>query len=102
MVGEVIIIVITAALLVLAGRTLLKGKADEFIAGYNTASPRQRAQYDIVRLRKVVAGFLYVLAGLFFILLFNSDVAYIIFLSCLAVAIVVTLVLARTWAKKKK
>ena len=101
MIWEVLIIVIVAALLVLMGRTFVKGKADELIAGYNTASPQKRKLYDIVRLRKVVAMFLYVLAGLFFLNLFNSDLAHIIFLSCLAVLIVVTLILANSWAKKK-
>lgn len=36
-----------AAILVLVGIAYLRGKCDGFIAGYNTASPEKKKQYDI-------------------------------------------------------
>ena len=38
------------------GIVYLRGKADGLIAGYNTASPQDKAKYDIRRLRLVVAN----------------------------------------------
>lgn len=90
-----------AAILVLVGIAYLRGKCDGFIAGYNTASPEKKKQYDIKRLRLLVACFHFALAALFFLFLMgNTNVAAIIFQSCLVVLIVVILALANTWAKK--
>ena len=54
----------------------------------------------IHRLRLLLACFHFVLAALFFLfLLKNSHLAATLFLSSTAVLSIVTLVLARTWAK---
>lgn len=53
-----------AAILVLVGIAYLRGKCDGFIAGYNTASPEKKKQYDIKRLRLLVACFHFALAAL--------------------------------------
>lgn len=45
-------------------RSIAQGKADEFIAGYNTSSPEEKAQYNIVRLRRVISVMLYGIAVL--------------------------------------
>jgi uncharacterized membrane protein YoaK (UPF0700 family) len=91
-----------ASLLVLMGIVYLRGKADGLIAGYNTASPQDKAKYDIRRLRLVVAIFHFVLgASMLLFLLKNSNLAALIFQLILVVLIIVTLVLANTWAKKK-
>ena len=95
-------IIVIAILLVLVGIAYLRGKCDGFIAGYNTSSPEKQKEYDIKRLRLLVACFHFVLAALFFLFLMkNADLAATIFLSCVAVLAVVAVVLANTWAKKK-
>ena len=50
----VVLVVIAVAMFAL-GVLLLKGKADKFIAGYNTANEEERKQVNIKRLRLVVA-----------------------------------------------
>ena len=95
-------IIVIAILLVLVGIVYLRGKCDGFIAGYNTSSPEKQKEYDIKRLRLIVACFHFVLAALFFLFLMkNADLAATIFLSCVAVLAVIAVVLANTWAKKK-
>ena len=76
-------IIFLAVILVLVGIAYLRGKCDGFIAGYNTSSPEKRKNYDIKRLRLIVACFHFALAVL------------------LAILSVVAVVLANTWAKKR-
>ena len=96
------VLVLLAVITVLVGRAYLRGKCDGFIAGYNTSSPEKQKEYDIKRLRLIVACFHFVLAGLFFLYLMeNADLAATIHLSCVAILAVVMVVLANTWEKKK-
>ena len=101
MIGTLIILIIIAATQVLMGIAYLKGKCDGFIAGYNTAPLEEQQKYDIKKLRLLIACFRFALAGLFFVLLFRQKWAAVVFMSVLAVLIIVLLILARTWAKKK-
>ena len=95
-------IILVAIVLVLVGIAYLRGKCDGFIAGYNTSSPEKQKEYDIKRLRLIVACFHYVLAALFFLFLMkNTDHAATIFQACVVIIAVVVVVLANTWAKKK-
>ena len=96
-------IIVIAILLVLMGIAYLRGKCDGFIAGYNTSSPEKQKKYDIKRLRLIVACFHFALAGLFFLYLMkNSDLAATIFLYCVVTIAITAVVLANTWAKKKR
>lgn len=54
MAGTIILIVITAIIIALCA-IILSGKGDNLIAGYKTASEKERQQYNIKRLRLVVA-----------------------------------------------
>ena len=96
-----------AVILVLVGIAYLRGKCDGLIAGYNTSSPEKQKEYDIKRLRLIVACFHFALAVLFFLYLMkNADLAATnlaatIHLTCVAILAVVTVVLANTWAKKR-
>ena len=91
-----------AVILVLVGIAYLRGKCDGFIAGYNTSSPEKQKEYDIKRLRLIVACFHFALAVLFFLYLMkNTDLAVTIHLSFVAILAVVAVVLANTWAKKR-
>ena len=97
----IICILIIAIITVLFGVAYLRGKCDGFIAGYNTSSPEKQKQYDIKRLRLIVACFHFALAPLGFLFLMkDSDLAAVINLSCVAVFSVAAVVLANTWAKK--
>ena len=57
-----VVLVPMSVVLVLLGVTILKGKGDMLISGYNTASPEKKAQYDVKRLRRVTATLLFVIA----------------------------------------
>jgi hypothetical protein len=90
-----------AVILVLVGIAYLRGKCDGFIAGYNTSSPEKQKEYDIKRLRLIVACFHFALAALFFLYLMkDSDLAATIHLSSVGVLAIVAVLLANTWAKR--
>ena len=96
-------LIFLAAILVLFGIAYLRGKCDGFIAGYNTSSPEKQKEYDIKRLRLIVACFHFALAVLFFLYLMkDSDLAATIHLSSVGVLAIVAVLLANTWAKKGK
>ena len=95
---SVIIYPLSALFLVLA-LVVYFGKGDNLIAGYNTASERERAQYNIKRLRLIIALLLLLTAG------FVLTICYFPYISIIAtpIFVIVTLigvVLANTWAKK--
>ena len=96
-------LIFLAAILVLFGIAYLRGKCDGFIAGYNTSSPEKQKEYDIKRLRLIMACFHFALAALFFLYLMkDSDLAATIHLSSVGVLAIVAVLLANTWAKKGK
>ena len=97
-----IILIIVAALLVIMGVTILIGKGDNLIAGYNTASKEERAKYDIKRLRGLTGGLLIVLAPMMFLLLGDDTMAATwSFVALTFVLCIIVVILANTWAKKK-
>ena len=94
-------LIFLAVILVLVGIAYLRGKCDGFIAGYNTSSPEKQKEYDIRRLRLIVACFHFALAALFFLYLMkDSDLAATIHLSSVGVLAIVAVLLANTWAKR--
>ena len=96
-------LIFLAVVLVLLGIAYLRGKCDRLIAGYNTSSPEKQKEYDIKRLRLIVACFHFAIAALFFLYLMkDSDLAATIHLSCVAVLSVAAVSLANTWAKKRR
>ena len=95
---SVIIYPLSALFLVLA-LVVYFGKGDNLIAGYNTASAKEREQYNIKRLRLIIALLLLLTAG------FVLTICYFPYISIIAtpIFVIVTLigvVLANTWAKK--
>lgn len=88
-------------MMVLVGIAFLRGKCDGLIAGYNTLSPENQGKYDVVRLRRIVAWFLFALAALEFLFLLKSDLAADIYLCCVVVLSITVVVLGNTWAKKR-
>ena len=97
-----IVLIIVAAILVIIGIIILIGKGDNLIAGYNTASEEEKAQYNVKRLRGLLGGLLIVLAPM--ILLLNGEntmTATWSFCALVFVLCIVVVILANTWAKKK-
>ena len=97
-----IVLIIVAAILVIMGIIILIGKGDNLIAGYNTASEEEKAQYNIKRLRGLIGGLLVALAPM--MLLLNGEntmAATWSFCALVFVLCIVVVILANTWAKKK-
>ena len=97
-----IVLIIVAAILVIMGVLILIGKGDNLIAGYNTASKEEKAQYNVKRLRGLIGGLLIALAPM--MLLLNGEntmTATWSFVSLVFVLCIVVVILANTWAKKK-
>ena len=97
-----IILIIVAAFLAIMGIVILIGKGDNLIAGYNIASKEERAEYDIKRLRGLIGGFLIILAPLTLLLLEEKMTAKWSFFAFTFIGCIIVVVLANTWAKKKR
>ena len=81
---------------------ILSGRGDNLIAGYNTASEKEREQFNIKRLRLVIAGILLATLILFWISVLINDkkLKYIMLVGMFPVCFI-GIILANTWAKKK-
>jgi hypothetical protein len=97
-----ITLIIVAAIFVIMGVVILLGKGDNLIAGYNTASQKERAQYNIKRLRGLIGGLLIVLAPMLFLLHGETMAATGSFVALTIILCIIVVILANTWAKKKR
>ena len=98
-----IVLIILATVMLIMGIIILIGKGDNLIAGYNTASKEERSQYNIKRLRGLIGGFLLILAPMMVLLLEEESLAAGgSFIALTFVLCIVLVILANTWAKKKK
>ena len=82
---------------------ILSGRGDNLIAGYNTASEKEREQFNMKRLRLVIAGILLATIILFWIpILMNDKDSYkfIVLIGMFPICFI-GIILANTWAKKK-
>lgn len=95
-----ITIILLASLCLILALVILVGKGDWMIAGYNTASPKEREKYNIKRLR-IVLSVLMVVTALFVLSMLYTP-PYLIGLTAqlLVIACIVGVILANTWAKK--
>ena len=95
-----ITIILLASLCLILALVILVGKGDWMIAGYNTASPKEREIYNIKRLR-IVLSVLMVVTALFVLSMLYTP-PYLIGLTAqlLVIACIVGVILANTWAKK--
>lgn len=104
-----IVLIIIAAILLIMGIIILIGKGDNLIAGYNTASEEEKAQYNIKRLRGLIGSLLIILAPTMFLLHREPTMTTswsflsIVFILSIVVFIlsIIVVILANTWAKKK-
>lgn len=85
------------ALLVVMGVVILLGKGDMLISGYNTASPEERAQYNIRRLRLVMGIGIIAVAGVVLLDAF-LNLKWLIIASVVPISILIV-ILSNTWAK---
>lgn len=92
-----------ALVLAVLGTIVAMGKGDWLIAGYNTASKRRRATYDIRRLRRVIAGLLWVCAAhcLSFIYLADNPRYVAVSAAVFGGIVLLAVVLCSTWAKRR-
>ena len=97
-----ITLILVAAIFVIMGVVILIGKGDNLIAGYNTASQKERAQYNIKRLRGLIGGLLIVLAPMLFLLHGETMAATGSFVALTILLCIIVVILANTWAKKKR
>lgn len=88
------------ALFLILAIVMYLGKGDKLIAGYNTASEKEREEVDIVRLRKVM-GTSMVAMALTSLVIDESLSSMLLFWPLSMAVCIVTVVLANTWARKK-
>lgn len=62
---EFVILLLVAIISTTIGIILFKGKGAGLIAGYNTASPEKKAEYDVKSLCRFVGMLMFVMAGCF-------------------------------------
>ena len=96
------VLIIIAALCAIMGIVVLMGKGDKLIAGYNTASEKEKEKYNIHRLRFVVGVVL--LAVAFLLPLLQLKVGNVfkgLFSGIVVILCIAAVILANTWAKKK-
>ena len=80
-----------------------KGWGDGLIAGYNTASKEERQQYNLKRLRTVVAVMILFTTALVWCAAWIDDIVVVLLgaLPVLLIGLVAGIVIANTWCKKK-
>ena len=100
---QIIIFSLISFMLVLLAVVILTGKGDGFIAGYNTAKEEERKQFNMKRLRAVVAVMiLFTVALVWFAALIDDTVAILLgVLPVLLIGYFAGIVIANTWCKKK-
>ena len=96
---ESFIIYPLAVLFLVLALVVYFGKGDWFIAGYCTASEKERALYNIKRLRLIIA-LLLLLSAVFVVVLLHFPSISIIATPIFVVITLIGVVLANTWAKK--
>ena len=97
MIAEIITLSITLLICVVMGVLVLIGKGDILISGYNTASPEERAQYNIHRLRLIVGGGT-ILISVYITICCLLDNVKLLFVFIIPITIAIV-TLSNTWAK---
>ena len=94
--------ILTTILLVPLTLLILSGRGDNLIAGYNTASEKEREQFNMKRLRMVIGGILFLTIIAFWIPVLIGNQKFIIPMTIALIPICfIGIILANTWAKKK-
>ena len=96
---ESFIIYPLAVLFLVLALVVYFGKGDWLIAGYNTASEKERAQYNVKRLRLIITLLMF-LSAVFVVVLLHFPSISIIATPIFVIVTLIGVVLANTWAKK--
>ena len=96
---ESFIIYPLAVLFLVLALVVYFGKGDWLIAGYNTASEKEREQYNIKRLRLIIT-LLMLLSAVFVVVLLYFPSISIVATPIFVILTLIGVVLANTWAKK--
>lgn len=105
----IIPLAIVSAILVTLAVTIYHGKGDTLIAGYNTASAEEKAQYDIKRLRRATALTLLTIAATLSVYAVylsiadeqNSALAAILLTVTIVAISIIGVIVLNTYCKKK-
>jgi len=98
----IIVLSLVTLLMVLLAIVILTGNGDGLIAGYNTAKEEERKQFNMKRLRAVVASLLLLtIAFVWCVALIDNMVVTMIGLLVLIVCFVAGIYIANSWCKKK-
>ena len=94
---------ILAAIFIIFAIVVITGKGDELMAGYNTASEEKRKKVNIKRLRLLTSAILF-LASIFLCAMAFIRNNEVLNAACiiLIVILICFVILANTWAKKKR
>ena len=100
---QIIVFSLISLLLVALALFILSGRGDGLIAGYNTASKEEQEQYNLKRLRAVVAVMiLFVTAFIWYAARIDDTVVVLLgALPVLLIGIFAGIIIANTWCKKK-
>ena len=95
-----IIVILLASLCLILALVIFVGKGDWMIAGYNTASPKEREKYNIKRLRIVLSVLMVVTALFVLSILYTPPYLIALTAQVLLIVCIIGVILANTWAKK--
>ena len=96
----IIVLSVVTLMMVLLAVVILTGHGDGLIAGYNTAKKEEREQYNMKRLRAVVAAMmLFTMAFVWFSALIDDRVVTLL-VGVLLIGTVAGIIIANTWCKK--
>ena len=95
---------IIASISALMSIVIALGKGDWLIAGYNTSSKEEKAKVNIKRLRLLTSIFLLIVSALVILLPYAAQEKTLQYLLIAGFwcALVIFLILANTWCKKKQ
>ena len=95
-----------AALFVILGIVFASGKGADLVAGYNTASPEEKAHTDEKKLLKAMSVFMFVLAGCFIVsassVIFDTRALIFVGQALFVIALIVGLVYLNTGDRFRK
>lgn len=108
--GTILIIIINILMIVLAA-VIVVGKGDRLIAGYNTVSEQEKQQFNVKRLRVVVAAILvlsivvldapFLIGGQADDATAGTETAQVIAGMAVVYIAIAGIIIANTWCKKK-
>ena len=87
--------------LLLLAVAIITGRGDGLIAGYNTAKEEKRNQFNLKRLRAMVATLIMITVAFIWLVPLLGDSAILWMLLILFCLYVICAILANTWCKKK-